>query len=52
MKDLTNEQIEGVVKLINDERHRNVENGDSAYNTFWENILTKYTQLKKGSSNE
>jgi hypothetical protein len=32
-------QLDAVKKLIHDEIQRNYENGDDAYNTYWENIL-------------
>jgi len=35
---LTDEQTQGLLKLIDEEIELNEANGDDAYNTFWENI--------------
>lgn len=35
---LTDDQLTGLVKLIDDEIELNTVNGDDAYNTYWENI--------------
>jgi hypothetical protein len=35
---LTDDQTQGLVKLIDAEVELNEVNGDSAYNTYWENI--------------
>jgi hypothetical protein len=34
---LTEDQVSGIVKLINGEIEANISAGDDAYNTFWEN---------------
>lgn len=35
---LSDEQVAGLVKLINEEMELNKQNQDDAYNTYWEGI--------------
>jgi hypothetical protein len=35
---LTDDQAKGLVKLIDQEIKANIQAGDEAYNTYWENI--------------
>lgn len=35
---LSDEQVTGLVKLVNEEMELNKQNQDEAYNTYWENI--------------
>lgn len=45
MSKLSESQVDGIKKLINDEVARNVAEGNDAYNTYWENILVKLDTL-------
>lgn len=36
---LSDEQTESIVKLINEEKELNAANGDTAYNTHWDEII-------------
>lgn len=35
---LTDEQVSGIVKLLNEEIELNLQNNDEAYNTYWQDI--------------
>lgn len=38
--ELDDDQRNAIRSLVNDEIHRNINNGDSAYNTYWGNLLS------------
>jgi len=36
---LTDDQCSAIIKLINDEKKLNMDNGDGSYNIYWDNII-------------
>ena len=49
---LGDNQVECILKLINEEKELNLANGDGSYNTYWDYVITALGYQVEATENE